>query len=162
MKPWMITKRYRPEDEAAEGAVAPKPKDGAAAGGAALGAPKMKAWEGVGAGTEFRGAADGAGGWLSWFCPKRKALAGGPSLEVAAGWPNMKVLGAAACVELLLLPNRLGAGVEDAEVVELVVLVGLLAIKENAGFGEAAESVGRKRGNGFSEIFKSSFCIYSI
>lgn len=31
------------EDEAAEGAAAPKPKDGAAAGGAALaGAPKMK------------------------------------------------------------------------------------------------------------------------
>lgn len=35
--------KYRPEDEAAEGAAAPKPKDGAAAGGAALaGAPKMK------------------------------------------------------------------------------------------------------------------------
>ena len=46
--------------------------------------------------------------------------------------------GAGAWVELLLpplpLPNRLGVGAEDEEVVELVVLVGLLAIKENAGF----------------------------
>lgn len=40
---------------------------------------------------------------------------------------------------LLLLPNRLGVGVEDDEDVELV---GLPAIKENAGFGAAAaESV---------------------
>lgn len=60
----------------------------------------------------------------------------------------MKVLGAAeaagAWVELLLLllPKRLGVGMEEDEVVELVVLVGLLAIKENAGFGPAAaESV---------------------
>lgn len=45
--------------------------------------------------------------------------------------------GAGAGVELLLLavPNRLGVEVEDAEVVELVVLVGLLARKENAGLG---------------------------
>lgn len=58
----------------------------------------------------------------------------------------MKVLGAAeragaGVVELVLLvlvPNRLGVGVEDDDVVELVVLVGLLAIKENAGFGAAA------------------------
>lgn len=35
--------KYRPDDETAEGAAAPKPKDGVAAGGAALaGAPKMK------------------------------------------------------------------------------------------------------------------------
>lgn len=45
---------------------------------------------------EFRGAADGAGGWLSWLWPKTKAaLAGGASAEVAAGWPNTKALGAA-------------------------------------------------------------------
>lgn len=43
----------------------------------------------------------------------------------------------------LLLPNRLGVGVEDDEDVELV---GLLAMKENAGFGvAAAESVGRRK-----------------
>lgn len=56
----------------------------------------------------------------------------------------MKVLEAAegteAWVELLPpVPNRLG--VEDDKVVEVVVLVGLLAIKEKAGFGAAAESV---------------------
>lgn len=45
---------------------------------------------------------------------------------------------------LLLAPNTLGVDVEDVEVVELVVLVGLLAKKENAGFGAAAESVGKK------------------
>lgn len=59
----------------------------------------------------------------------------------------MKVFGAAegagAAVEVLLLlpllaaPNRLGVGVEDDEVVELVTLVGLLARKEKAGFGAA-------------------------
>lgn len=58
----------------------------------------------------------------------------------------MKVFGAAegagADVEVLLLlplaaPNRLGVGVEDDEVVELVTLVGLLARKEKAGFGAA-------------------------
>lgn len=45
--------------------------------------------------------------------------------------------------ELLLLvvvPNRLGAGLDEEDTV--VELVGLLAIKENAGFGAAAESVG--------------------
>lgn len=36
------------------------------------------------------------------------------------------------------MPNRLGVGVDEDEVVELV---GLLAIKENAGFGAAEESV---------------------
>lgn len=47
-------------------------------------------------------------------------------------------------MELLpLLPNRLGVGVEDDEDVELV---GLLAIKENAGFGAAAaESDGKRK-----------------
>lgn len=55
----------------------------------------------------------------------------------------MKVLGAAeeagAWVELLLLlPNRLGVGAEDNEV---VVLVGLPAIKGKACFGAGAESV---------------------
>lgn len=35
---------------------------------------------------------------------------------------------------LLLVPNRLGVGVVDDEVVELMVLVGLVAKKENAGF----------------------------
>lgn len=51
-------------------------------------------------------------------------------------------------MELLLLlvvvvaPNRLGVGMEEDEVVELVV-VGLLAIKENDGFGAAEESVRR-------------------
>lgn len=59
----------------------------------------------------------------------------------------MKVFGAAegagAGVEVLLLllplaaPNRLGVGVEDDEVVELVTLVGLLVRKEKAGFGAA-------------------------
>lgn len=45
-------------------------------------------------------------------------------------------------VELLLLelPNRLGVGMEEEGAV--VELVGLLAIKENAGFGAAAESGG--------------------
>lgn len=44
--------------------------------------------------------------------------------------------GAGAWVELVLLaPNRLGVEVEDIEVVALVVLVGLLARKENAGLG---------------------------
>lgn len=48
--------------------------------------------------------------------------------------------GAATGVELLLLfPNRLGVGAEVVVDVELVV--GLLAIKENAGFEAAAESV---------------------
>lgn len=56
----------------------------------------------------------------------------------------MKVFGAAegagADVEVLLLlpaPNRLGVGVEDDEVVELVTLVVLFARKEKAGFGAA-------------------------
>lgn len=40
----------------------------------------------------------------------------------------------------LVLPNRLGFGVVDDEVVELTVLVGLPTIKENAGFGAAEES----------------------
>lgn len=60
----------------------------------------------------------------------------------------MKVLGVAAAgaVELLLdaavvTPKRLGVGVEEEDVVEFVVLLGLLAIKENAGLGAAAESV---------------------
>lgn len=48
-------------------------------------------------------------------------------------------------MELLLVavvvPNRLGVGMEEDEVVELEVSVGLLAIKENAGFGAAEESV---------------------
>lgn len=66
----------------------------------------------------------------------------------------MKVLGAVegagAWVELLLLlllpPNRLWVGVEDDEVMGLVVLAGLLVIKENAGFGAAAAgSVGKKK-----------------
>lgn len=63
----------------------------------------------------------------------------------------MKVLGVAegagaeveemllVVVVLLLPPNRLGVGVEDDAVVELVELTGLPALKENAGFG-AAES----------------------
>lgn len=50
-------------------------------------------------------------------------------------------------MELLLLevedgvvvPNRLGVGVVDDEVVESMALVGLVAMKENAGFGAAAE-----------------------
>lgn len=41
---------------------------------------------------------------------------------------------------LVELPNRLGVGMEEEGAV--VELVGLLAIKENAGFGAAAESVG--------------------
>lgn len=74
----------------------------------------------------------------------------------------MKVLGAAegagAGVELLLVvPNRLGVGVEDDEVVEfVVVVVGLLPINENAGFGAAAGSVALcpkvKEGFGVSEV----------
>lgn len=42
---------------------------------------------------------------------------------------------------VVVLPNRLGVGMEEDEVVDLVVLVGLLPIKENAGFGAAEESV---------------------
>lgn len=73
----------------------------------------------------------------------------------------MKVLGAAegagAGVELLVVvPNRLGVGVEDDEVVEFVVVVGLLPINENAGFGAAAGSVALcpkvKEGFGASEV----------
>lgn len=60
----------------------------------------------------------------------------------------MKELGAAEGagpgVELLLLlmvvPNRLGIGVVDDEVVELTVFVGLATIKENPGFGAVEES----------------------
>lgn len=44
-------------------------------------------------------------------------------------------------MEVALAPNRLGVEVEDDAVVEAVVLVGLFAIKENAGLGAAAESV---------------------
>ncbi len=40
---------------------------------------------------------------------------------------------------VVVAPNRLGVGVEEDEV---VVLVGLVAIKEKAGFGAAEESVG--------------------
>lgn len=142
--------KHRPEDEAAEGAAAPKPKDGgaAAAGGAAalVEAPKMNGWAGVGAGVEFRGAADGAEGWLSWLWPKTKAaLAAGASVEVDAGCPNMNELGAGAWEEplpllLLVAPNTLGAGTDEEDTA--VVFVGLLAMKENAGFGAADESVG--------------------
>lgn len=63
---------------------------------------------------------------------------------VVEGCPNRKVLGGAegAEVVLVLLPaaalNKLGAGVG----VDEVVLLGLLAMKENACFGGgAAESV---------------------
>lgn len=48
-------------------------------------------------------------------------------------------------VLVVVAPNRLGVGVEEDEVVELVVL-GLLAIKENGGFGAAEESVGGTKG----------------
>lgn len=44
-------------------------------------------------------------------------------------------------VEAEVVPNRLAVGMEEDEVVELVEIVGLLAIKENAGFGAADESV---------------------
>lgn len=144
-------RNHRPEDEAAEGAAAPKPKDGAAAAGGAAAlveAPKMNGWAGVGAGVEFRGAAEGAEGWLSWFWPKTKAaLAAGASFEVDAGCPNMKELGAGAWEEepllllllLLVAPNTLGAGIDEEDTA--VEFVGLLAIKENAGFGAADESV---------------------
>lgn len=77
------------------------------------------------------------------------ALAGGASLEVVADGANMKVLGAAegagagagAAEVLLALPKRLGAGMEEDGA--LVELVGLLAMKEKAGFGAAGESVER-------------------
>lgn len=42
---------------------------------------------------------------------------------------------------VVVVPNRLGVGVVDDEVVESMVLVGLVAIKVNAGFGVAEESV---------------------
>lgn len=45
---------------------------------------------------------------------------------------------------VVVVPNRLGVGVEEDEVVELGVLVGLLAIKENGGFEAAEESVGEQ------------------
>lgn len=71
---------------------------------------------------------------------------------------------AGAAVELLLLsatPNRLGVGVEDDGVVELVVLVGLLAMKENAGFGAVEESAAFcpkvNVGFGASEVLVSLF-----
>lgn len=44
-------------------------------------------------------------------------------------------------VEAEVVPNRLVVAMEEDEVVELVEIVGLLAIKENAGFGAADESV---------------------
>lgn len=56
----------KPEDEVTEGATAPKPKAGAAAGGAAAAlaeAPNMKGC--AGAAVELGGAADGAEGWPS-------------------------------------------------------------------------------------------------
>lgn len=65
-------------------------------------------------------------------------------MEEEAGWPNTKALGtgdgAVGGAELLLLfPNKVSAGAEV--VVEEVVLgVGLLAIKEKAGLGAAVES----------------------
>lgn len=76
------------------------------------------------------------------------ALAGGASLEVVADGANMKVLGAvegagAGAAEVPLpLPKRLGAGMEEDGA--LVELVGLLAMKEKAGFGAAGESVERR------------------
>lgn len=65
---------------------------------------------------------------------------------VVGGCPNRKELGGAegAGVVLLLLPavelNKVGAavGVDEA------VLLGLLAMKENACFGGGAESVKKK------------------
>lgn len=41
---------------------------------------------------------------------------------------------------MLLVPNRLGVGIVDDEVVELTVLVALPTIKENACFGAVEES----------------------
>lgn len=41
---------------------------------------------------------------------------------------------------MLLLPNRLGVGMEEEDVA--VVVAGLLAIKENVEFGAEEESVG--------------------
>lgn len=55
--------------------------------------------------------------------------------EGAGAWEALLLL-----LLLLLFPKRLGVGVEDVVEVELVVL-GLLAMKENAGFGAATESV---------------------
>lgn len=51
----------------------------------------------------------------------------------------MELLLLVVVVAGVVVPNRLGVGVVDDEVVELTV-VGLLAIKENAGFGAAEES----------------------
>lgn len=96
---------------------------------------------------EFSGAADGAGGWLSWLWPKTKAaFAGGPSPELVAGWPNTKVLeaaegaGAGAWLEAALLPNRLWAVMEEGDAVAVAELVGLLTMKENSAFGAFEES----------------------
>lgn len=58
----MTKNKHRPEDEAAEGAAAPKLKDGAAAaaGTALAEAPKIKGCVEAGAAVEFRGAAEDA------------------------------------------------------------------------------------------------------
>lgn len=54
-------------------------------------------------------------------------------------------------MELLLLllvveaPNRLGVEVEEERVVESVLLVGLLAMKENAGVWAEEESEGKEK-----------------
>lgn len=70
-------------------------------------------------------------------------------------------------MELLLLlvvveaPNRLGVEVEEERVVESVLLVGLLAMKENAGVEAAEESVALcpkvKEGFGASAVQLSLF-----
>lgn len=70
-------------------------------------------------------------------------------------------------MELLLLlvvveaPNRLGVEVEEERVVESVLLVGLLAMKENAGVAAAEESVALcpkvKEGFGGSAVQLSLF-----
>lgn len=56
---------------------------------------------------------------------------------------------------VVVVPNRLGVGVVDDEVVELTV-VGLLPIKENAVFGAAEESAAlcpkEKEGFGASAV----------
>lgn len=81
----------------------------------------------------------------------------------------MKVLGVAAgagagveemllVVVVLLPPNRLGVGVEDDVVVELVELTVLSALKENAGFGAAGSATfcpKVKVGFGASEVMIS-------
>lgn len=88
--------------------------------------PKTKGGAGLGA----TGASAGAG-WVSCCCPNMKLLEAASEEEL---WPKLKVLlgaGVGARLELLGVPKRLGARLEEAGVVDEPL------IKANEGFGAA-------------------------